>query len=76
MTQDILAMIKSARREAKRAIKTLQALLADGRMNGHLLDYADSSVSCLDAFLCEANIEIADAEFQAKQEKEHEVELL
>lgn len=65
MTPETVCAMKKARTEAKRALKSIEALL-EHNFDGHATDRADASRSCLDALICALNVEIADYEWRKR----------
>ena len=62
MTPETAAAMKKARAEAKRALHAIEALL-EHYFDGHAMDRAEASRSCLDALVCALNVEIDDYEW-------------
>ncbi len=65
MTPEAVCAMKKARTEAKRALKSIEALL-EHNFDGHATDRADASRSCLDALICALNVEIDDYEWHKR----------
>lgn len=70
MTDDTVNAMKKARTESKRALRAIEALL-EYYFDGHAMDRADASRSCLDALICALNVEIDDYEWKKRQEAKY-----
>lgn len=66
MSPETVTAMKKARAEAKRALKAIEALL-EYNFDGHAMDRADWSRSCLEALIERLNVEIADYEWREKR---------
>ena len=65
MSPETISAMKKARTEAKRALKAIKSLL-EHNFDGHAVDRADWSRSCLESLIERLNVEIDDYEWRER----------